>query len=97
MLGCHDIEPDIVGDEIFIERLVVQVGRDLGIAIFVGEACAHRVHGIKHVRGNEGIGYLATVEGSHGTCPPVSDRSPSDPDMKPATWVTNSAGCSISG
>jgi hypothetical protein len=41
MFGGHDIEADIIGDKIFIQRFVVQIGGNLGIAIFVGQARSH--------------------------------------------------------
>ena len=55
------------------------------------------IDGIEHVLRDEGIGHLAAVESSHVASPPVSNGLPSGTDMKLATRVTNSAGCSISG
>ena len=71
MLGGHDIEADVVGDEIFVKRLVEQIGGDLGVAIFVGQTRAHRVGGVEHVLGDEWVGHLAAVESSHAGCPPI--------------------------
>src|ERR1700730_13554600 len=92
MLSGHDIEADIVGDEIFIQCFVEQIGGDLGVAIFVWQARAHRVGGVEHMLGDERVGHLAAVESPHGWL--FSDRGLR---MMRARWATKSTGCSISG
>src|SRR5215831_16006469 len=94
MLGGHDVEADVVSDKVFVQRLMIEIGGDLRVAVFVGQACAHGIGSIEHLLCDERISYLATVKGSHGRL--SSDRHQS-PRMNSITWAANLAGCSISG
>src|SRR5262249_47402422 len=97
MLGSHDVKPNVVGDQIFVERFVEQIGGDLRVAIFVGQARAHRSGGGEHVLGDERGGHVAGVTGRHGRLYSDWDARTQGPRIVAATRATKSAGCSISG
>src|SRR5271154_5333248 len=65
MLVGDDIEPDIVTQPVFVKDLVVEPGGDLRVAIFVGQAGAHRWRRIEHLGGDKGVGVLAMVPQFH--------------------------------
>src|SRR5262249_22070028 len=77
-----------------VQRFMIEIGGDLRVAVFVGQACAHGIGSIEHLQCDEGISYLATVKGSHGRL--SSDRHQS-PRMNSIDSGPNLLCCSISG
>src|SRR5262249_47826240 len=91
MLGGHDVKPNVVGDQIFVQRFVEQIGGDLGVAIFVGQARAHRSGGVEHVLRDERVGHFAAVKGPHGRLYSDWDARPQGPLIVATTRATESA------
>ncbi len=54
MLVGDDVEADVVAKPVFVENLVVELRRDLRIAVFVRQAGAHRFGLVEHLRRDEG-------------------------------------------
>jgi hypothetical protein len=65
VLARRDVEAELVAEEILVEGLLEELGRDLGVAIFVGQAGPNRICAIEHVLGDEGIRVLAVKPGVH--------------------------------
>jgi hypothetical protein len=65
MLARRDVEAELVAEEILVEGFLEELGRDLGVAIFVGQAGPNRICAIEHVLGDEGIRVLAVKPGVH--------------------------------
>ena len=65
VLARCDVEPEFVAQQVFVERLLKQLRRDLGIAVAVRQAGAHRIRRVQHLVGDERIGVLAMKPGVH--------------------------------
>ena len=48
MLDRHDVDAELVAQEMFVEALLEQIRGDFRIAIFVREAGAHRRGAVEH-------------------------------------------------
>jgi hypothetical protein len=65
VLARGDVEPELVAQQVFVERFLEQLRRHLRVTVFVGQAGAHRIRRIEHVLGHEGIRVLAMKPGVH--------------------------------
>ena len=65
VLVGDDVEADIVAQPVFVEDLVIEPRGDLRVAIFVGQAGAHRVGLVQHLGRDERVGVLAVVPQFH--------------------------------
>ena len=87
VLDRDDVDAEIVAQQVLVEAFLEQIGGDLRVAIFVGQAGAHRVGAVEHLLRHKGIDVLAMIPGLHGG---YSSR-------KRRTRSAKASGCSISG
>jgi hypothetical protein len=64
MLVEHDVQPELVGDQMLVKITVVEVGADLGILELARDRHPHgfKIVPLRNVR----IGHLGEVPGLHG-------------------------------
>src|SRR5207249_10154329 len=87
MLDRHDIDTEVVAQQMLVKTFLEQIGRDLGVAVLVGEAGAHRLGAVEHLLRHKGVDVLAMIPSLHGR---YSSR-------KRETRSTKISDCSISG
>ena len=64
VLVHHDVEPQFLGNQPFVDKAVIQVGADFRVVVAIGEGDADRV--VLFRIGQEMIGVFAEMPGAHG-------------------------------
>src|SRR5208282_4855943 len=84
MLDRDDVDPELVAQQVLVEALREQIRGDLGVAIFVGQAGAHRFRPIEHFLPHEGVHVLAMIPSLHPVSPGYTSRNAATRSTKTA-------------
>src|SRR5262249_53965990 len=77
MLDRDDVDPEVVAQQVLVEALLEEIRRNLGIAIFVGQAGAHRLRAVEDFLRHKRIDVLAMIPSLHPfSLPPTLRETP---------------------
>jgi hypothetical protein len=65
VLDRDDVDAELVAQQVLVEAFLEQIGGDLRVAVFVGQAGAHRLGAVEHLLRHERVDVLAMVPGLH--------------------------------
>src|SRR5262249_22602557 len=86
MLDRDDVDPEVVAQQVFVEALLEEIRRNLGIAIFVGQASAHRLGAVEDFLRHKRLHVLAMIPSLHpSSLPPTLRETPRPARQTPRT------------
>ena len=65
MLDRDDVDAEVVAQQVLVEAFLEQIGGDLGVAIFVGQAGAYRGGGVENFLRHKRVDVFAMIPSAH--------------------------------